>query len=536
MGNVLFFAIGHRDLQAIYDLPNGNKRRSGGKIKDILDQKDSLPLTNGIGIRELRRDEKKPETPNGLCFPIFDKIMAYIASRKIKTLDYLFILSTDRSQVLPVLRSIKAKWEEDLENLPELYDYLDQGMIRWIEDDHSTPTAKFLKECITEGRIYQDAVQIRNIVILKLGSYKVLQPIMKINITKPIKQEILELADINTLDFFEQEAYYALSPYFAELEDAQILLGTHAGGMPLLHRALDNVLQNCVGHAEYKRIFTSEYLSYMEDKKTEHKFLDYIGQMNHSVINMQWDRAQLCLDMIRRHYPELPALVNYKGLERAIKEGKELWETKGSWFERFTAHIFRAIYTDSFNELVVWITSMEQAAKLDLAARQIGILWKSVDIEKSKVELLEPIGHERSLDLDVFKLIGRIPKEKILKAFEDYIAVFGDHTEGWDDPDWHAIRKMRNKLMHNGIAPAVNQQNRARVYGFLNLSPEAVRQVKLAIGNRDLASIIKFEKACLANVFFAPLGRIVNFSKDMLKERQCSINCFRALHSGQAEV
>ncbi|MDD3097926.1 MAG: hypothetical protein PHU99_09425, partial [Candidatus Cloacimonetes bacterium] len=73
------------------------------RLKDLRDRKDSLPISNGITIRELRRDEKKPDTPKGLCFPIFDKIMAYVAERKIKTLDYLFILSTDRSQILPIL-------------------------------------------------------------------------------------------------------------------------------------------------------------------------------------------------------------------------------------------------------------------------------------------------------------------------------------------------------------------------------------------------------------------------------------------------
>jgi len=173
---------------------------------------------------------------------------------------------------------------------------------------------------------------------------------------------------------------------------------------------------------------------------------------------------------------------------------------------------------------------MEQAAKLDLAARQIGILWKSVN-EKGMVELLQPIGDERFLVLDVFNLIGRIPKEQILKAFKEYIVVFGDDSQSWKDPDWHAIREMRNKLVHNGIAPAGKQQNIDLVYKFLNLSPDAVQLVKLAIGTRDLESIIKFEKACLEDDFFAPLGRIVKFNVGILKERQCSINYFRALHS-----
>lgn len=531
MGNVLFFAIGHRDLQAIYDLPNGNKRRSMARLKDLRDRKDSLPISNGITIRELRRDEKKPDTPKGLCFPIFDKIMAYVAERKIKTLDYLFILSTDRSQILPILRSIKAKWEEDLENLPEIYDYLDQALIGWTEKDHSTPTAEFLKECLTQGRFYQDSVQISKIVILRLGSYKVLQPIMEMNIEKPIKQETLELADINTLAFFEQEAYYALSPYFAELEDAQILLGTHAGGMPLLHRALDNVLMNCVGHASYKRIFTSEYLSFKEDKKSDHNFLDYIGKMNHSVVNMQWDHAQLCLDLIRRYYPESPALLNFKILGKAISDGKQLWESKGTWFERFAAHIFRAIYTDSFNELVVWITSMEQAAKLDLANKQKGILWKNIFPDTDSVELIEPMRGKQYLKLDIPNLSGYLGKEVIHKAFREYLEVFTDQENGWESKDWGGIRKLRNKLLHEGIAPANQQANIEQVYSFLGISQVELQKVKDAIRDRDLPSIIAFEHACLTNRFFSPLGRIVRFSGDILKERQCSLSYFQSLHA-----
>jgi hypothetical protein len=531
MKNILFFAVGHRDLQAVYDLPNEIKRRSELRLKEIGVQERSLPILNGIEIRELKRDEKRPDKASGLSFPIFDKIMAYLTHKKISSLDYLFILCTDRSHVLPVLEKIKAKWEEDLDDLPEMYDYLDSSLIDWIKKDRSMLTADFLKECLEHGKIYAESIKIKSIVVLRLGTYGILKPLMGLDCSKPIKMQYLELADINTMTFFEHELYHALNHYLADLENSQILLGTHAGGMPLLHRALDNVLMNCVGHAAYKRIFTSEYLSFKEDKKSEHNFLDYIGKMNHSVVNMQWDHAQLCLDLIRRYYPESPALLNFKILGKAISDGKQLWESKGTWFERFAAHIFRAIYTDSFNELVVWITSMEQAAKLDLAIKQEGVLWKSVDTDKSRIELLEPIGNDKSLELDVFNLIGRIPKEKILLAFKDYIAVFGDDTAGWPGPLWQDIRKMRNKLVHEGIAPANDKNNYKIVYRFLKISPEAVQQAKLAIGSRDMESIIKFEKDSLANDFFAPLGRIVRFSGDILKERQCSLSYFQSLHA-----
>lgn len=529
MSRNLFFAIGMHDLQAVYKVQNDLLRRSSRGLSNIRKEQITLPIMNGKEIWELDRTTNKPDKPIGLCFPIFDKVMSYIIDKGIKNVDRLFILSTDRSEILPVLKKIKDEAEKDLENLPDYYDYLERGLIRWIKGDPTTEIAKILKECIEQGKMQLGSVTIKNVEILKLGTYGVLKPILDLDTSKTIKSETLELADINTLSFFEKEIYEAIAPYLRFLENSNVLLGTHAGGMPLTHRALDNVLDNCIGYARKDRIFVSEYLpSYRETKKSEQEFLRTIGQMNQSVVNMEWDQALLYLDRVK---DDLPSFWDYKTQEKIFTKAKALWETKGDWYERFTAHIFRALYTDSFNELVVWISSMEQAAKQHLAHKQIGELWKTVDRGGYSVEFSEPIKNKSDCKLDMFILLGYINRNKLEAAFEDYIDVFINRDGSLEkDQDWYMIYKLRNDLVHSGIAPATRNKNKDLVYRFLGIDQKDLEEVRSSIRSRDLQKIIAFERNCLSNKFFAPLGRIVGFNKDILRERLCSKEYFESLH------
>ncbi len=527
---VLFFSIGNRDLQAVYELRENFFGRCPVNLTNLKAPADELPIYHRHGITELERRDLKTDTEKALCFPMFDKVVEYLQCSKKSEIEYLFILSTDRSEILPKLEELKLAWEMDIDSSGDLYDYLDRGIIKWIKADQSAKTSSFLAECIQSGRLSYEGVSFKKVVILKLGSYGQLKSILDLNVHKKVSQELLELADINTMTFFEREIYKALAPFYADLEDSTILLGTHAGGMPLVHRALDNVLSNTVGFAKYVRIFTSEYLSFKVDKGSAPRFLNYIGQMNQSVINMQWDQASFYLEKLKTTIHDTPQILDYVKLASIIKKGCALWESEGSWFERFTAHIFRALYTDSFNELVVWISSMEQAAKLDLATKQVGKLWKAVHKDREVVELHERVKRELFVKLDVGRLLGYCNETEIKTAFSGYSEVFFDYENGWENDNWKIIRQLRNDLVHKGLAPGRSPSNKDLVYEFIGIEKTALQEARAAVRSRDLSSIIKFETDLLKNRFFSPLGSIVSHSSSPLKERMISQEYFRVLH------
>ena len=248
MIRALFFGIGNRDLQAVYELQGENYRRKSIDPHMVKEKYSTLPIISDLKIKEHERNGPQLDEPIGLCFPILDKIMKYIQDNKIKKLDYLFLLSTDRSDILPSLNKIKAAWEEDVDQIDDDYDYLVNGLIKWIDRDYSGKTAEILSDIITSDKALSD-VEITHTIILKLGSYGSLDSIISLDPRNKIKQKDLEIADINTLYFFEKEIYLSLKPYYHALENSSIYLATHAGGMSMMLRSLDNVLSNVLGYA-----------------------------------------------------------------------------------------------------------------------------------------------------------------------------------------------------------------------------------------------------------------------------------------------
>jgi len=528
---ILFFSIGNRDLQGIYPFRGEVLVRSPATISKLIAPLTDLPILHRDRFQEKeRRELKKDEPETALCFPMFDKVVEYLQDSKTSVVDHLFILCTDRSAILPKLKELRTVWENNLDQHGELYDYLDRGLIKWINDDHSVQTADFLKESLEDGKLCYDGVSFAEITVIKLGTYGELNPVMNLDTSRQVKQETLELADINTLPFFEREIYRSLRAHFDTMENSTILLGTHAGGMPMVHRALDNVLTNSVGFARYKRIYTSEYLGYKVERGSAPSFLTYLGQMSQSVINMQWDQALYCLERIKKDSSGIETLPQCATLEKVIQEGYDLWESKGSWFERYTAHILRALYTDSFNELVVWITSMEQAAKLDLARKQIGKLWKAVDADRESVELNEMTKGKLHLKLDLKTILGYFDKGIIREAFKGYADLFFN-DQGWETDIWRDIRNLRNDLVHKGLAPGRSSRNKDLIYEFLGVNKQSLQKVQSAIRFRDLSAVIDFENDLLSNQYFSSLGSIVKRKSVILQERIISQRFFSVLHN-----
>jgi len=528
MTSSLFIGIGNRDLQAIYTLPTGERRRQQIRPDKVP---SGLPVLTGNGVWEHDREkDPKVENPIGICFPILEKTINCLRDENITYLDRLFILCTDRSQVVPKLLNIRAAWEENVENINDLYEYLDRGLIRWALNDPSTDTSELLKNKITSKELKYEGIEIGETIVLKLGTYGRLNSINKLNPAKKIMLEDLEIADINTLDFFEDEIHHALMPFYKHLQNSNLYLGTHAGGMPLMLRGLDSVLVNVLPYARYRRIFASEYGGATFQKRKKNSFPELMGQMNQSVISMEWNHALHCLEQLESRFCSQFPDGRLADLRRILNGAKAMWEAEGTWFERFAAHILRALYTSNLNEIVVWLSCLEQAARLELARKQIGKLWISLDEKRGIVELSQPVNGIKHVDLEFGKLRLYVDENKLKEAFADYIGVFlNPNTLGFN-AEWEKIRMLRNDLIHQGKAPARNSNAIPDINCFIGIDPIKLQDAIVHIKQRNLQELILFETKVLENPFFSVLGKICGFKGDMLKERGFSKRFFETLH------
>lgn len=541
MKRYLFFTIGNRDLQGTYEISVG-KRRKPIKVAELDPQEqDSISVYLSESFKEPKRDERlERQYRTGITFPIFCRTLEYLHEKRITRIDGLFLIATNRSKVLPKLEEIKNAWNANIEEIEkdpkwvELADYLEDGILYHARNDATSITAHFMQRRIKANNIPMLGISIDNVWVLDLGLYGSFDPILKLDSGKKAGVEVLGKADINTLDFFEYELYEALKPHFGSLENSRIYLGTHSGGMPMMQRALDNVLQSAVNYATYERIFTSEYLSYQIDNRLQGRFLTWLKKMNDNVLRLDLGTALYYCERIQNSNQGRADSDHFDRLNALIRKAMNYSASRAGWFEGFAALIFRGLYSMNMNEVIVWMKSMAESSYMKLLKDQQGVLWEKIQVEDKRViHFPNAQGKKEDTSIHLFILIRKVDEEKLRKAFEDYISLFVNPNTLEDSLEWQRLGNIRNDLLHKGrpVYPKDTQD----LLTFMRINPKDIARAIANLQDNNLDKIIEFESACLTNDFFVPLARIAGFTGTILQERKWSQRFFEALHRTATE-
>ncbi|MDD2423819.1 MAG: hypothetical protein PHG34_06380 [Candidatus Cloacimonetes bacterium] len=541
--NIVFITIGNRDLQKLY------KRSDSDTLYRCKTSYSELKSLSNVEVKELGgikerspRPEEKTTDGLGITFPMFYKALAFLRDKGVKKIDYLFIIATKRDGIIPKLKQVLKKLEESEDIDYDLHEYLEQGLIRHAENDHSSDTAHFLEELINAGKIPLGGITIDQAIVLDLGTYGFLQPIQAMDLKNKISFNTLRLADINVLDFFTFETYQALLPHFGKLENERLFLATHAGGMPLMQRALDIVLDSILGYAEITRIYNSENLLYQMESKPQGEFLTLMKQMHASVLSLDWNTAMHRYDSIKKEYAtKLPdkVITNLNGFFKEVSRSQASGST--NWFDRFTVLILQALYQRNMNDVIVWLKCMEEAALKESLHAQKGKLWKDVKElslygSKKTYIILEDDdgGNQQPREAYLDTIAGYVDQEQLKIAMQDYLEIF-IAKGSWEYSDtWRELNRIRNKLLHAGIPVVADQSNVKKLLDFLHIDALKLDEVISDLQDKNLAKVLEFERECMDNKFFEPIRKIAkNYDANYLPyEREMCKQYFKLLHGG----
>ena len=510
MKNIMFMTVGKRDLQRVYHSEDNKKVKRWEFILGAEHEFANYELVDPTDIREKGRDEKDLQKTNELCFPMFTKAMHFLKNNEVKKIDHLLLICTKRDQIQDKLKEI-SEYKNASENMR---DYA-KSLKDYAEIDKTRITASILKKCIEAKTLTANDIEITEVTILNLGSYGFLDPVLDIGEANPDILTILRRADINILDFFESELYNGLKPYFASLENSNIYLATYAGGMPLMQRALDIVLDSCLGYARFIRIFNSEHLSYQIESDPQDEFLSLLKKITDSIFKLDWAAAIRNFDIICSK-PNCPLPTVVKDEITGLLADIEKFHISGeeNWFDRFTILILRALYNKEYNDVIIWLKCIEEAAWEEILLSQCGILWANVKSAKGKNDKLElkvvfppqdggsPVSCPAFIDA-IAKVVNN--DSLLREALQDYASIFIEEGSWKKKDSWNMLNFARNRLVHHGISA---YESSFKILSFLGIDPSKLDHAIIDLQKRNLEGIMKFERDCMNNKFFKPLRTI----------------------------
>lgn len=510
MKNIMFMTIGNRDLQMIYQSKDKMQIKRWEYKLNAEQDFNSYEIVDPTEIREKSQEEKEFIPTNKICFPMFSKAMSYLNSMQVMQIDHLYLICTKRVQIVSKLSEIHK-----YEGIPlQVKDYA-KALLDHATKDKTWVTSSVLSKCILDGTLPAWDIKIANVTVLNLGTYGFLDTVLDIEETNPDINFILRRADINILDFFESELYNGLKAHFALLENSNIYLSTYSGGMPLMQRALDTVLESCLGFARFIRVFNSEHLSYQIESDSQEEFLSLLKKVTDNIFKLDWASARRHFDLICLN-PNCPMPKAVRNEVGKLLESIEQFHLSGeeNWFDRFAILILRGLYNKEYNDVIIWLKCIEEAAWEEILLSQCGILWDNVKTARGKNDKLElkvifnprEDGSEVSRPAYIDAIAEIVKDETLLRnALQDYTTLF-IKADSWKKKDsWNNLICDRNKLVHHGTSA---YQSSLKILSFLEIDPTMLDNAIIDLQNRNLDGIMKFEIECMNNKFFKPLRTI----------------------------
>lgn len=507
----LFLSVGQRDLQCIFTRISSTFRHT--MPYEYLKDASSYPLVSSEGIREERFSREK-DTIKSICFPMFDKTLSYLTEKDIEKIDCLFLLCTNRNNYLEKLNQLSEALSEDEVKL-DLADYTSK-LLDYAKKDKTSQTAELLKSIIEDNKLKHHNIDISRVEIIETGTYGFIEPIKKLSVSesRDILKETLFRVDINTLDFFEYELNKALKPFLQEIDGNRVYLSTYSGGMPILQRALDVVLDSTLINYQASPIFHSENLSFQSPSEPIHFYLKRLKSMTHCVLSLDWESAKNQFNSIKgnkdfhRYYDKQII----KQMEAVFDEAAKLNtdDRDAKRFDRFTTLLLRALYQRNINDALVWLKCLEEAA-FNKCLQKEKKLWQSVGFNPNTRQNSVYTKNEQN-PITAFPdiLLKHFDKDGLSNTFKGYESIFLNPNDFTRKKDWDIINTYRNDLIHKGKSAAKHEES---ILKFIKINPTEMQKAIQRLANHDLDALIQLESNLWNNDFFKPLRTICQ-SKD----------------------
>ena len=110
------------------------------------------------------------------------KSLQFMIDHNVETIDNLILIATNREKIEVKLKDIKNKLDSKQYKNAELKDYLQYGIIRYIEQDNTAKTAKFIQDMLTERKPDFLKISIKKVTVLELGTYGYLNSIVEFDL------------------------------------------------------------------------------------------------------------------------------------------------------------------------------------------------------------------------------------------------------------------------------------------------------------------------------------------------------------------
>jgi len=527
--SVLLVTIGRRDVQYVFDKGDqGYVRmnipayyRNSDRSKEIKLDQDLISISKiNHEVRGRDKSNCSELEPVGICFPMMEKSLSK-AGPGIKGLSKIFILSTDRSGILPHIGEMKSKLDQ--RNFRSAGQYLDE-VERYATEDISALFGGWIEKSLKNrpDLFGLKNVSVRHVPIGKNAPY--LSFFNAAGIDRHKKESdvinLIRRADINRSDFFYPECYRALQPYFKEMAGQDIYLSI-SGGMPMMQRALELIFKaigigpqifsmNIPERDDKKivtRALTQDYSEYFE------LFRRFKNALNVFHFNQAW------IYLFREMVPFLKQEGNYFG--PTIKKIETL-QSNADPFKMQYAKLLSAFYREDIIELCILVVSIQEQARdqllKDFCIRTSGCNhtpYRS-DIDKESIEI---DGVEYNIRRnDVFASTDITTRDAGLKQ---YAALMLKNNKQFNK-SFFLVKKTRNDYIHTHFIPPDELQKLATkyLYPFLNIRKDSDEVRTKVLNNQIDESVMSFENELMGKGSFMyqiaqMSGRLNGFNFDI---------------------
>ncbi|MCB5265701.1 MAG: hypothetical protein LHW41_05615 [Candidatus Cloacimonetes bacterium] len=524
--NIVLATIGMRDLQYVYKDSLGDRYRTA--IHSIEDYTDFLNKCYLLPYRDYEEQELKSiahSQVDGVTIPMLQKAFEFAKYKGAKQIDKLILLPTKRDTLAEILDSLPAKIN-DSEHRDSVARYIkDNKILDYAKKDYSYQSAVKIKHLLST-QSDQIPLHLSEIDVLPLGEYGFLGKLF--SSPDEISTADLDRADINRSDFFDFELIEALKPYLSELEGANIYLASFSGGLPGMQKSLSKVLQSLLVSPVLIPVPISEERGFISLQDPQDSFLSQHKQMSQCAMEMDWDTVGYLLKEISQEKPDYFTAETEEELGHLIKTIFNIQKDDKSWFSNFFVLILRALYKHDYNNLVIWLKCIEEAAwfavlKLPENEEKNGYKFtpdhKINDYQKQNVLLFNPQFFIPARYTDVKEYLRSGNSIKYLKEYE---GLFFDTRKVYNNNNndryshnkvYGRIVTRRNQLVHYGKPVQKDDGMISSLLKYIGTSTEDLNKAIFALKSSDWQTVSEFEKNLLiSSPFFSVLKKIAGIT------------------------
>lgn len=503
--NFLIMTIGQRDCMEVFAQEDKIIRREIFKMN--INELDSLPYTKTE--MEIRTKQENDEVRNlkniGIDFPMLNKnFIALKDLHQISHIHKLILIVTDRQENLPLIH--KAKEESVLNHWTECVDFADE-LKKYIHNDKSKQTSKLIINKMKEITLLHN-VKIDEVEVISIGQIYAedFEDFKMINSTQMMTY--LKSFDLNNIDFLTRQFHNKFINLYdiSEIDFPQnnIFYSLYAGGLPLLQKAVENVINTSFLNSNLISLNITENSSYFRISKNADGYYKTLKDLIQSIKNNDFYNADRkynqLIEYINKELNE-PLLKDIETLFYRIKEEKE---SKKNWFYNLFSLFLSSIYKDDFITASVFLVSIEDQFFRHLINKYIEFNF----IDNGRKISLKEVEYEVNINLINILIENQNNQEyqKIIDDFEyNFKPLFLKINKANFSKfkliytgNYQKLRDERNFFIHRGIALNGCNKIKENILHFLRIT-KYFNEYKKIIKTREYKwqDILNFEKCLL---------------------------------------